>query len=141
MERKLTLNQLLTSDEAGFTDFLGGIYEKSPWVAEKFYAAKPADGLDTVTAVAEAMKAIVDAESDEVKLKLICDHPDLAGKAALAGEVTEESKTEQVLHYFQPMHRLLFPKALLTSTKYTPNIFYPLIYPSFYPKKKRNVRV
>jgi hypothetical protein len=34
------------------------------------------------------MKAIVDGASDEAKLKLIQDHPDLAGKAALAGEVT-----------------------------------------------------
>ena len=93
-EAKTTLDQLWACDKAGFVDFLGGIYEKSPWVAEKFFDTKPS--FDSVAAVAEAMKTIVEAESDDMKLKLIRDHPDLAGKAALAGEVTDDSKAEQV---------------------------------------------
>lgn len=49
-EQKTTLQQLWACDEAGFVSFLGGIYEKSPWVAEQFFATKPSfDNLTEVT--------------------------------------------------------------------------------------------
>merc|ERR550537_1813692 len=41
------------------------------------------------------MMAVVDNAEEEVKLALLRAHPDLAGKAALAGDVTAESSEEQ----------------------------------------------
>ena len=38
------------------------------------------------------------AASEAEQLELINSHPDLAGRAALAGEVTDESREEQVCH-------------------------------------------
>ena len=43
----------------------------------------------------EAMKNVVRAVSDERKLALLRIHPDLAGKTALAGTMTADSKSEQ----------------------------------------------
>lgn len=81
---------------AGRDDFVaryGGIYEHSPWVAEaawdRYGKAPPADEL------AGVMAACVDAASDARKLALIRAHPDLAGRAAVAGELTAESTSEQ----------------------------------------------
>ncbi|MCJ9430592.1 2-oxo-4-hydroxy-4-carboxy-5-ureidoimidazoline decarboxylase [Kordiimonas marina] len=82
-------------DETSFLATFGGIYEHSPWIAEAAWAGREGDSLDTVEGLAAAMKAAVDAASEDAKLKLICAHPDLAGKAAIRGDLTVESRSEQ----------------------------------------------
>ncbi|MCH9695605.1 MAG: 2-oxo-4-hydroxy-4-carboxy-5-ureidoimidazoline decarboxylase [Gammaproteobacteria bacterium] len=72
----------------------GGIYEHSPWVAEKIYDVLGEQQVD-VGRLAEMMADCVDNASREDQLALICAHPDLAGKAQVAGELTAESTTEQ----------------------------------------------
>ena len=70
----------------------GGVYEHSPWVAEAaFDDGGPAD--PGVLAVRFA--AIVEAAGRERKLELIRAHPDLAGRAAVAGELSAASTEEQ----------------------------------------------
>lgn len=71
----------------------GGIYENSPWVAEK--AAPLVDGSADIDVIARVMADCVDNASRERQLALICAHPDLAGKAAVAGELTDDSRSEQ----------------------------------------------
>ena len=71
----------------------GAIYERSPWVAEE--AARQADAdVDRETLVS-LMAECVDNASKERRLALIRAHPDLAGKASIAGELTAESTAEQ----------------------------------------------
>jgi len=70
----------------------GGVFERSPWVAEGAWAAAPFHGLDRLHA---AMVAAVRAAPRARQLALIRAHPDLAGKAAMAGEVTTQSRAEQ----------------------------------------------
>ncbi len=75
-----------------FVDRYGGVYEHSPWVAEQAY--------DRVTSSDETELAIlfaecVDRADAKTKLALIRAHPDLAGKAAVAGELTQDSSEEQ----------------------------------------------
>ena len=79
-----------TSD---FIDRFGGIYEHSPWVAEQA-APVVGDGAD-VDEIARIMADCVDNASRERQLELIRAHPDLAGKAQVAGELTEASTDEQ----------------------------------------------
>lgn len=88
----LTLEQLNAMGAAALEESLGGIYEKSPWVAR---AAAKNGPYTSLRALADAMAAAVDASDEEVKLQLLRAHPDLAGKAALAGDVTAESSEEQ----------------------------------------------
>ena len=73
----------------------GGIYEHSPWIAEAAWRAKTGDSLDTAETLHAAMRETVNAADESAKLRLICAHPDLAGKAAVRGELTNESKSEQ----------------------------------------------
>jgi 2-oxo-4-hydroxy-4-carboxy-5-ureidoimidazoline decarboxylase len=75
------------------------VYEKSPWIAEQAFAARSAAGggaFDSLTAIDEAMWAVVSSAADEAQLSLLNAHPDLAGKAALAGDITAESSDEQL---------------------------------------------
>ncbi len=76
-----------------FTDRYGAIYEHSPWVAEEV-ESQIHDSTDT-DRIAAAMRRCVDAASTERKIALIRAHPDLAGRAQVAGELTEESTQEQ----------------------------------------------
>jgi len=86
-----TLSKLAVSE---FVAAVGGCYEKSPWVAERAHGVGPCDSL---TALAAAMRSTVDTASEAEKLALLNAHPDLAGKAAIAGELTAESTDEQKL--------------------------------------------
>lgn len=84
-----TLNKLSSED---FARALGGVFEDSPWVAEAVHEKRPFASLN---ALHSAMVEAVQQAGPEQQLALIRAHPDLAGKAALAGEVTEHSKKEQ----------------------------------------------
>ncbi len=68
------------------------IYEHSPWVAARSAPSTPFDNLD---AALEVMVATVAAASLDEQLTLLRAHPDLAGKAALAGDLTAQSAREQ----------------------------------------------
>jgi OHCU decarboxylase len=70
----------------------GGVYEHSPWVAEEAWRERPFRSLPELYGV---MDRAVNAASDERKMELIRAHPDLAGKAAVAGALTPESEREQ----------------------------------------------
>ncbi|MTI17532.1 2-oxo-4-hydroxy-4-carboxy-5-ureidoimidazoline decarboxylase [Rhodobacteraceae bacterium RKSG542] len=80
----------LSQDE--FVDVFGDIAEHSPWVAEKAAAYRPyASRGDVIDSFAKGMNG-----ADEgAQLALIRAHPDLAGKAARAGQVAEASRNEQ----------------------------------------------
>ncbi len=76
-----------------FVQRYGGIYEHSAWVAERAEATL-ADNAGT-DAIADALAQCVDAASAERQLELIQAHPDLAGRAQVAGELTADSASEQ----------------------------------------------
>ncbi len=79
--------------EAEFVARYGGIYEHSQWVAEQ--AAPIVAGLADVERIAEVMADCVDNASRKQQLALIRAHPDLVGKAQIAGELTRDSTHEQ----------------------------------------------
>jgi len=80
-------------DTHDFIARFSGIYEHSSWVAEQVAPlASAGDGMNILAAL---MADCVDNASTEKQLALIRAHPDLAGKAQLAGELTEESTSEQ----------------------------------------------
>jgi len=86
------LDQLNSLDRAGFAAALGGIYEKSPWVAERAFAARP---FATVTDLHAALQHAVASAAVDEQLALIRNHPELAGKVARGGALTAESRREQ----------------------------------------------
>jgi 2-oxo-4-hydroxy-4-carboxy-5-ureidoimidazoline decarboxylase len=72
----------------------GGIYEHSPWVAERVQAVLDGAEVDS-DLLASMMADCVDNASVDKQLELIRAHPDLAGKAQIAGELTADSTEEQ----------------------------------------------
>jgi N-carbamoyl-L-amino-acid hydrolase len=92
MTPALTLEQLNTLDQAAFTQALDGVYEHSPWIAQQAWAQRP---FPTLTALKYALAKVVRQASSDQQLALIRAHPELAGKAAVAGQLTQESTNEQ----------------------------------------------
>ena len=77
------------------THHYGDIYEHSPWVAEAAWHHGLTEAHDTPDALAELMGLMLQQASSEQQIKVIQAHPDLAGKAAMAGELTQDSTSEQ----------------------------------------------
>ena len=88
----MTLDGINGFDKGTFVAAFGDVFEHSPWVAERAFARSPfASGDDLHDAMCQAMRAASTAE----QLALIRAHPQLAGKAAIRGELTEASNREQ----------------------------------------------
>jgi allantoate deiminase/N-carbamoyl-L-amino-acid hydrolase len=87
-----TLLDLNTCDTATFIDALRGIYEHSPWVPERAAFHRP---FASLAALKLALQEAVTQASEDEQLSLLRAHPELAGKAAIAGELTAESTGEQ----------------------------------------------
>ncbi|SDJ96871.1 OHCU decarboxylase [Pseudomonas delhiensis] len=82
-------------DRAAFVAAFADIYEHSPWVAEKAYDLGVDESLNDIEALQQRMADILLSASHEAQLALINAHPDLAGKAAVRGELTASSTSEQ----------------------------------------------
>ena len=80
-------------DYAEFVERFGGIYEHSPWVAEQ--CCEQAAGVRQPLELAGLFARCVDDADMDRKLALIRAHPDLAGKAAIRGDLTAASSAEQ----------------------------------------------
>lgn len=78
-----------------FVDAFGDVYERSPWVAEAAFAHGLDASADTVEGLSALMAAAVSSATARQQLTLLRTHPDLAGRLALAGEMTASSASEQ----------------------------------------------
>jgi allantoate deiminase/N-carbamoyl-L-amino-acid hydrolase len=84
-----TLNQ---ASAAEFVAALGGIFEHSPWVAQRVADLRP---FQSGIALHRAMCGAVLQAPQDLKLALVRAHPELAGRAAIRGELTAASMSEQ----------------------------------------------
>jgi OHCU decarboxylase len=88
----VTLAELNALDRGRFVAALAAIFEHSPWVADAVADSRPFASVDALHA---AMAAAVERAGADAQLTLIRAHPQLAGRAAIAGELTADSRKEQ----------------------------------------------
>ncbi len=84
---------MIPADKDEFVARFGGVYEHSSWVAEDSWPA--CQVAHNAEQLATIMAHTVDCASRHDKLALIRAHPDLAGRLAMAGELTADSAAEQ----------------------------------------------
>jgi len=89
----LTLAELNAASQTEFTAAMQGVYEHSPWIAERTWSARP---FATLAALKIALVQTVRQARRDEQLALIRAHPELAGQAAVDGTLTAESTHEQV---------------------------------------------
>src|SRR5262249_28852426 len=93
-----------------FVDVLGPMFEHSPWIAADSYTKRPFANLEELH---QALCQTVRNADEGKKLSLILAHPDLVGRAALAGTLTAASTKEQAsagLNRLTPEEITLFQK-------------------------------
>jgi 2-oxo-4-hydroxy-4-carboxy-5-ureidoimidazoline decarboxylase len=78
--------------QAAFVARLDGLFEHSPWIAERAWSAGPFRSIDELHA---AMCLVVDTACRNEQIGLITAHPELAGKEAEDGTLTAASTGEQ----------------------------------------------
>jgi 2-oxo-4-hydroxy-4-carboxy-5-ureidoimidazoline decarboxylase len=86
------LGELNRMGSADFAASIGDTFEHAPWVAEAAAAKRP---FAKVTALHEAMMGALRLAPRERQLDFLRGHPDLAGKAARSGALTDDSRREQ----------------------------------------------
>jgi 2-oxo-4-hydroxy-4-carboxy-5-ureidoimidazoline decarboxylase len=89
---KPTLGSLNACDRDAFVGALGHLFEHSPWVAEDTFARRPFASLE---ALHDALCATMRGAPSSRQLALVRAHPDLAGRLAMAGQLTAASAGEQ----------------------------------------------
>jgi len=83
----------MTKDE--FVERFGGIFEHSPWIAERAFQLELGPAHDCAAGVHNVLCRMFRSANGEERLGVLKAHPDLAGKLAQAGRLTAESTSEQ----------------------------------------------
>ena len=89
---KVSLEQVNHASATDALTLLDGLYEHSPWIAEKALAARPFKSLAHLKHV---MTQVVDQAGRDTQIQLVRAHPELAGKAMVSQSLTAESSNEQ----------------------------------------------
>ncbi len=87
-----TIEQINAMPASEFADAFGEVVEHSRWVSASASGARPYADRD---AMISAFCDVLLAADGGRQLAVLRAHPDLAGKAAVAGELTEDSREEQ----------------------------------------------
>lgn len=115
----------MSTECEAFVERYGGIYEHSAWVAEQSFAELA--GTSDPVALARVFQRCVDQSSTQVKLELIRAHPDLAGKAAISGQLNEESTEEQARAGIDNCSAAEFEQFQLLNEQYKAKFGFPFV--------------
>ena len=91
-QRRIRPSQM---DRADFVTRFGGVFEHSPWIAERAWELELGPAHDTPAGLHNALARMFRSASEVERLGVLTAHPDLAGKLAAAKRLTAESTAEQ----------------------------------------------
>jgi OHCU decarboxylase len=120
----LELTAVNAMSKRDFAAALGGVFEHSPWVAERAWEAKP---FKSAGELHEAMIGAVREASSEERLALVRAHPELAGREAVAGALTADSTSEQGRLGFTVLSRAEFERMADLNRRYREKFGFPCI--------------
>jgi 2-oxo-4-hydroxy-4-carboxy-5-ureidoimidazoline decarboxylase len=109
---------------ADFVAQFGEIAEHSPWVAEQAADARPFISRQHMIT---AFEAVIRDATQEMQLDLLNAHPDLAGRAAIAGNVGTESLSEQAGAGLDRLTREEFERFTVLNDAYRARNGFPFI--------------
>ncbi len=92
-EREAARPSRLSRD--AFVEAYGGVFEHSPWIAERAHALELGPAHDTPAGLHNALARAFRAAAPEERLAALKAHPDLAGRLARARRLTAASAAEQ----------------------------------------------
>lgn len=129
MSTKPTVTELLSKSKTEVMEVLGGIYEHSSWIAEKFYDdfVEQDQKITNVRELYLAMSSIADSATHEQKLTLLCAHPELCAKIENLKKLTKASQEEQSSAGLHTMTDEEQERFALMSAEYREKFGFPFI--------------
>ena len=82
-------------DRTRFVQRFGGVFEHSPWVADRAFDLELGPAHDSAAGLHNALCRVFRSAPAEERLGVLAAHPDLAGKLAQAKRLTADSSREQ----------------------------------------------
>jgi OHCU decarboxylase len=122
--RRMNLPQVNGLTLAQFVARFGGVFEHSPWVAERAWPARPFDSIDRLHA--SMVQAVAEASREE-QLTLVRAHPELAGREAAKGGLTPDSSSEQGRLGFLSLDRSHVERMAELNRRYRQRFGFPCI--------------
>jgi OHCU decarboxylase len=114
-------------DRSQFVARFGGIFEHSAWIAERAFDKGGLDGRLAADMLHDALAAEFRAAGDAERLGVLKAHPDLAGRLAVAGELTEDSRKEQAGAGLDRLTAVEFERFTDLNTRYQAKFGFPFI--------------
>lgn len=117
----MTIEALNSLDRAHFVEAVGWVFEDSPWVAERAWAARPFTSAD---ALHGAMVDQVEHASAEEQVALLRAHPDLGTRA----RVSDASAAEQAGAGLDRLTSAEFERLLALNKAYRDKFGFPFLF-------------
>lgn len=114
-------------DADTFVERFGGLYEHSPWIAAGAWPGISGQADISMESLLQGLREVVEAAAEEQQLALIRAHPDLAGKAAVRGELTAESTHEQARARLDQCSTDEFDRFQQLNTNYKERFGFPFV--------------
>jgi OHCU decarboxylase len=110
-----------------FVSRFGGVFEHSAWIAERAYDKGALPGPVDADNVHRALAAEFRAADEAARLGVLKAHPDLAGRLAVAGELTDDSRKEQAGAGLDRLTPSEFARFTDLNTRYQARFGFPFI--------------
>jgi len=114
-------------DQADFVSRFGGVFEHSAWIAQRAYEAHQIPGHLSAEWLHHVLSGAFRAASEEERMKVLKEHPDLAGKLAIAGGLTIDSRQEQAGAGLDRLTEIEFERFTDLNTRYHAKFGFPFI--------------
>lgn len=114
-------------DETDFIARFGGVFEHSAWIARRAYEAHEMPRQLSAEWLHHVLSGAFRAASEEERLMVLRAHPDLAGRLAVAGELTEDSRNEQAGAGLDRLTETEFERFTDLNTRYQTKFGFPFI--------------
>ncbi|MGH2506498.1 MAG: 2-oxo-4-hydroxy-4-carboxy-5-ureidoimidazoline decarboxylase [Ktedonobacteraceae bacterium] len=121
---QFTLSEINTLEQQDFVEALGALFEGPPWIVEQTWHTRPFTSKEQLW---QALCKIMYLAHREQQIALLQAHPDLVGRAALAGTLTPASTHEQAaagLHALTPSEIEMFQRL---NQKYHARFGFPFV--------------
>jgi chitin deacetylase len=105
----------------------GDIFEHTPQIAERVHRAGLAAEHDTADGLHGVLMRAVQSMRRDEKLELIKAHPELAGREAVAGTLTDDSTSEQSRLGFTALTRAELDRVSSINRRYRGKFGFPVI--------------
>jgi len=114
-------------ERADFVARFGGVFEHSAWIAERAFDRGSVPVPLGAAALHEVLVVQFRAADEAERLGVLKAHPDLAGRLAVAGELTDDSRKEQAGAGLDRLTPVEFARFTDLNTRYQARFGFPFI--------------